>query len=348
MKYIGIDFHKSYSIITEKDDTGKTLRQFRLNNDLSSLTNYLDQLDNRSSKIALEATGSWYYFYELIEGKNFDLTLAHPLKTKAIASAKIKTDKIDSAMLADLLRADLLPKSYIPNRETRDAKEILRYRASLVCLRSGIKNRVHAILSKNGLMPGFSDLFGKAGLEYLKGLELRESYQIALHGYLGLVEVLNKLIKEVTEEIKKLTEQDEEALLLTSIPGIKYYSACLIKSEIGEISRFPYPEKLCSFGGLVPSVHSSGGKTKYGGITRQGSKWLRWILAQVAIHAAKGTVRFGRLYSRVRKKHGSNAAKIAVARELLRTIYFMLKKKEAFKDSSIRTEEKVPAISLGS
>lgn len=348
MKYIGIDFHKSYSIITEKDEAGKTLRQFRLNNDPSSLTNYLDQLDGKSSKIALEAIGNWYYFYELIEDKDIDLILAHPLKTKAIASAKIKTDKIDSAMLADLLRVDLLPKSYIPNRETRDAKEILRYRASLVCIRTSIKNRIHAILSKNGLFPKFSDLFGKAGLEYLSGLELRESYQVALRGYLSLGEVLNKLIKEVTEEIKKITEKDEDALLLTSIPGIKYYSACLIKSEIGEIGRFQYPEKLCSFGGLVPSVHSSGGKTQYGGITRQGSKWLRWILTQIAIHAVKGTVKFSKLYYRVRKKHGNNAAKIAVARELLRTIYFMLKKKEVFKDSLSGTEKQVPAISLGS
>jgi len=135
MIYIGIDYHKRYSVATQMDETGKILSQIRLSNDSDTLLGYLRGLP-KGTKIALEATGSWYYFYEMAEGMGLDIHLAHPLKTRAIAAARIKTDKIDSAILAHLLRTNLLPTSYIPTRATRDAREILRYRASLVFLRA--------------------------------------------------------------------------------------------------------------------------------------------------------------------------------------------------------------------
>lgn len=143
--YVGVDYHKRFSFATKMNDKGDILGQVKLQNDPQTLLQYADTLPD-GSKIALEATGNWYYFYELLEEKCPDIFLAHPLKTRAIAEAKIKTDKIDSAILAHLLRTDLLPTSYIPPREIRDIRETLRYRASLVSLRTAIKNKVHAIL----------------------------------------------------------------------------------------------------------------------------------------------------------------------------------------------------------
>lgn len=334
MKFVGIDLHKRYSMVTEMDGKGKTLRQMRLNNDPETLTHYLHGLQP-NAKIGLEATANWYYFYELIEERHPNLVLSHPLKTRAIASARIKTDKIDSATLAHLLRADLLPASYIPPREVRDTRETLRYRASLVSLRTRLKNKVHAILSKNGLDPRVSDVFGKKGLRYLKSIKVRSCYRQALDGYLQLVESLNQVIQEVTRTIEEKVKSSPKAQLLMTLPGISYYSALLILSEIGEIGRFPSAGHLCSYGGLVPSVHSSGGKTRYGRITKQGSSWIRWILVEVSHHAVNGSTRFRALYHRVSKKHGKNAARVAVARKMLKVIYFMLRKNEGFRDYPI-------------
>lgn len=156
--YVGLDYHKKYSIATKMDEKGNILEQVKLRNDAETLTKYVGTLPE-GSKIALEATGSWYYFYELLENKGSEIYLAHPFKTRAIAEARIKTDKIDSTILAHLLRTDFLPTSYIPTRQIRDIREVLRYRASLVSLRTYIKNKVWAILSKNGLDPQFSDIF---------------------------------------------------------------------------------------------------------------------------------------------------------------------------------------------
>lgn len=220
------------------NERGRVLEQVRLKNDPQTLLNYVNALPARS-KIALEATGNWYYFYyfyELLEDKSLDVYLAHPLKTRAIAEARIKTDKIDSSILAHLLSADLLPSSYIPPREIR---EVLRYRASIVSLRTSIKNKVHVILSKNGINIEFSDIFGKKAVKALKSLNLRACYKQGIDGYIRLVETLNGLIEEVTETIKGVVEDNPQAKLLTTISGISYYSALLIISEIGDVYRFP-------------------------------------------------------------------------------------------------------------
>lgn len=344
MRYVGVDLHKHYCMVTQMDEKGKSLVQVRLENKEEVLRNYFGQLKG-NVKIAVEATGNWYHFYETLEDDSREIYLCHPQKTKAIASAKIKTDKIDSKILADLLRCNLLPTSYIPDRKTRDEREILRYRASLVNLRIQLKCKVHTILEKNGIRPPQSDIFTKKGTEYLKRLNLREVYKKELLGYLELIEEIDKKVKEVTEEIKQRTKDEPKALLLMSIPGISYYSALLLLAEIGEIERFPSAAHLCSYGGLVPSVHSSGGKTHYGSITKQGSKWIRWILTEVALHAVKGTRRFSSLYNRVSKKHGSNAGKIAVAREMLKCIYYMLKKNELFKDLEIKNSPAISSVS---
>jgi len=327
--YVGVDYHKKYSIATKMDSKGKILEQVRLRNDPQTLVRYAEGLPE-GSKIALEATGSWYYFYELLENKCSDIYLAHPLKTRAIAEARIKTDKIDSTILAHLLRADLLPTSYIPSREIRDIRETLRYRASLVSLRTSIKNKVHAVLSKNGINIWYSDIFGKKSMKYLKGLELRACYKQGVDGYLRLVETLNTLIDEVTKTIEGIAKDNPQAKLLDTIPGISYYSALLIVSEVGDIGRFPSARRLCSYAGLVPSIHSTGGKTRYGSITKQGSRWLRWILIEVSKHFINSSERMRKIYLRVARTHGKNTARVAVAREMLKVIYYLLRDNRPF------------------
>jgi transposase len=108
-------------------------------------------------------------------GADYDVHLAHPLRTRAIAAARVKTDAIDAKTLAHLLRAGFLPEAYIAPRELRDLRELLRHRATLTRMRSAVKNRVHAILAKHGITNEHADLFGKGGREFLKTLELRDA-----------------------------------------------------------------------------------------------------------------------------------------------------------------------------
>src|SRR5947209_934103 len=127
-QYIGIDLHKAKSFVTRMDRRGRVVEQVELPHATGELQRYLAGIPS-DTRIAVEATGNWMWLYELIEARHPDLVLAHPLKTKAIASARIKTDKIDATTLAHLLRADLVPAAYIPPRAVRDTREILRFRA---------------------------------------------------------------------------------------------------------------------------------------------------------------------------------------------------------------------------
>jgi len=327
--YVGVDYHKRYSVATKMDDGGNILERVKIMNTAQSLLQFAASLPEEST-IAVEATSIWYYFYELMETRCPNIVLAHPLKTRAIAEARIKTDKIDSTMLAHLLRTNLLPTSYIPPRAIRDTREILRYRASLISMRTALKNRVHAILEKNGTRIEASDIFGKKAIRQLRELPLRDCYRVGIDGYLRVMDVLASLIDEVSSIIEARVREQSDASLLCTIPGIGPFSALLIMSEIGDIHRFPSAKKLCSYAGLVPSVHASGGKTRYGSLTKRGSKWLRWILIELSHHFARSSEKMRALYQRIAYKHGRNTARVAVARQMLTIIYAMLKEGRPF------------------
>lgn len=329
-QYIGIDLHKATSFVTRLDRRGRVLEQVELPHATGALQQYLECVPP-DTRIAVEATGNWMWLYELIEERHPDLVLAHPLKTKAIASARIKTDKIDATTLAHLLRADLVPAAYIPPRAIRDTRELLRYRASLVRVRTQVKNKMAAIIGKTGVQPPTKTACGVKAQRFLATVSVRPCYRLALDGYLRSLEHLTTEIRQVSTTIEQQAGADPQAQLLQTMPGIGAYSALLILSEIGDITRFPDSRHLCSYAGLVPSVHASGGKTRLGRLTKQGSSWLRWILVELSVHAINGAPQFRSLYYRVAKKHGRNTGRVAVARAMLKTIYAMLKKQEAFR-----------------
>jgi transposase len=299
------------------------------------------------ARIAVEATGNWMWLYELIEDQQPALVLAHPLKTKAIASARIKTDKIDATTLAHLLRADLLPAAYIPPRAIRDTREVLRYRASLGHLSTQVKNKISSLLSKTGVQTPTKTAFGVKSRRFLSTVAVRPCYRTALDGYLRLLAAITAEQQQVSQHVEAQAAADPQARLLPTMPGIGAYSALLILSEIGAVHRFPDSRHLCSYAGLVPAVHASGGKTRLGRLTKHGSAWLRWILVELSVHAINGAPQFRQLYWRVAQKHGRHPARIAVARAMLKTIYAMLKTQQPFRAMSPGLTGQRPLVMAG-
>ncbi|MFC1592782.1 IS110 family transposase [Candidatus Omnitrophota bacterium] len=323
MLYTGIDYHRSFSYLTTMDEKGEIINQKKLPSN-GEIVNFLKEFGEKM-EIAVEATPSWYWLYDHLENEGFQVRLSYPLKTKAIASAKVKTDQVDSAILAHLLRSNLLPLSYVPEKETRLNRELLRYRASLVKIQTRVKNKIHTILAKNNVNHSYTDLFGKQGMAFLRSLTMAESYKIALEGYLSVLDTVRQEIRVVSKKVKQLAEEDADTLLLMTTPGMGYYSALLTKSEIGDVNRFPSVKQLCVYAGLVPSTYASGNTCFHGHITKQGSRWLRWILVEAAIHAVKGPGVLRRFYFKVERKKGRQIAKVATARKLLEWIYHILR-----------------------
>jgi len=331
MKYYGMDIHKKYSVFTAVDEKGTILEQGRIPNEKEAIASVMNHSDGEA-KVVIEATSNWYYLYDLLEGMGNDVCLANPLQTKAIASARVKTDKVDAETLAHLLRTNLIPTSYIPSARIRELRELLRYRASLVKMKTVVKNKIHALLIKNGLQHPFTDLFGKAGKAWLSELEIRPVYGNSIKGYLKVLKVLEEEILPISQEIGKMAPADPKASLLTSVPGIGNYSALLIWSEIGDIERFPSPKNLVSYAGLNPSVHSSGGVTRYGRITKQGSHWLRWILTESASIASRHPGKLKDFHRKIARRHGIKTANIALARKMLTICFYLLKNGEEYRE----------------
>ncbi len=324
MQYIGFDIHKHYTFYTQMDGVGQIVRQGKLHNTREAMVEFFADV-TEPARLAMEASMNWYHLYDLLEVLQIPVTLAHPLRTRAIAEAKVKTDKIDSTILAHLLRADLIPAAYIPPREIRDLRELLRYRAGLVRLQTMVKNRVHAILLKHGYQCPVSDAFGVKGRTWLTTLSLRPVYQQALQGFLHVMDTLREQIRIASQLIDEQAEGMPVVPTLCTLPGVGHYTALLLVAEIGDVHRFPDSKHLVSYAGLAPIVRASGGHVHTGHISKQGSTWLRWILIEAAHHAARKPGRFQDLYRRLERRKGGKVAHVAVARELLTTVYWMLR-----------------------
>ena len=196
MLYTGLDLYKSFYYITTMNDRGQIVGQKKLPSN-GEVIEFLKEFGERM-EVAVEATPSWYWLYDSLEDEGFDVKLSYPLKTKAIAYAKIKADKadkVDSITLAHLLRSNLLPLSYVPEKPVRLNRELLRYRASLVRVQTGIKNKIHTVLAKNNISHGYSNLFGKEGMAFLHSLSLPANYRIALEGYISVFDNVRREIR---------------------------------------------------------------------------------------------------------------------------------------------------------
>jgi len=225
MLYTGSDLHRSFSYITTMNDKGEIIGQKKLPSN-GEVVEFLKEFDD-TMEVAIEATPSWYWLYDCLEDEGFKGKLSHPLKTKAIAYARVKTDKVDSVTLAHLLRSSLLPLSYVPEKPVRLNRELLCYRASLVKVQTGTKNKIHTILAKNNISHGYSDLFGKEGMAFLHSLSLSENYRMALEGYLSVLDNVRGEIRIASKRVQQLAEADRDTMIFMTIPGMGYYSALL-------------------------------------------------------------------------------------------------------------------------
>jgi len=178
---------------------------------------------------------------------------------------------------------------------------------------------------------GYSDLFGKKGLNWLKELELSEPDSKLLKGLLETYEGISEKIRATNWLIKEIISKDSDCQLLKTIPGIGEFLAVLVKVEIGDISRFRSSAHLCSYAGLVPSTYSSGGKSWNGRITKQGNKWLRWAMVEAVVPAITSNGELRSYYEAIKLRKGSRVAKVATARRLLCIVYRVLKEKDSFK-----------------
>jgi len=337
-QYVGVDYHTKYAIATRMDEEGTILGRDKIANFKDNIRSYFSKLPD-GSKVVLEATNNWAAFMEWTFDLPIDIKLANPAKTRAIAEARIKTDTLDSKVLADLLRTNFIAESYLAPKEVRDIRELVRYRMTLVRLRSQLKTRIRSVLFKVGERVPTANITGPKARKMLADFTLRDIYRDEIESCLKLVESITCQIAVFEEKIEKQANLDEETKLLMTVPGISFFSALLITAEIGDYRRFSSGRKLCCFAGLVPSIHASGGKIRHGRIIKQGSANLRFALLQAIPHLVRKHAGLARHYQRISRKKGTKTARIAISRKLLSIMLTMLKTRQQFRvDTGVKRE----------
>jgi transposase len=343
MHYVGVDYHKRSSYVTVMDERGKVVKEGQIANTRESMAAFLDGRAQGASAV-LEAGRNWPVMYDWLEELVDEVTLAHPAKVRVIAEAKVKTDRIDSRMLAHLLRADLIPAAYVPGPETREQRRRLRQRMFLVRLSTMVKNRVHTLVDRHPELSrpvaSWSDLFGKAGRAWLEQLELPAGEAHLLRTDLDLLEAIQEHIKNSNRWVSQLARKDARAKLLATIPGIGDFFGVLLAVEIDDVGRFSRPQKLAAYAGLVPSTYASGGYIHHGRITKRGNKWIRWACIEAVYPAVRQDPQLAVLYQRLKVAKGANVAKVAVAKRLLTIAYRVLREGRPYRCAAEQTQWK--------
>jgi transposase len=271
--------------------------------------------------VAFESAYGWGWLIELLEDYGFDPHMVHPLRCKAIASARLKNDKVDAAILAQLLRADLLPEAWIAPLEVRQLRALLRHRASLVRLGTQLRNRIHAVAADHGYDRTASYWTGP-GRGWLAELDLPPVSREIITDCLAFTGALAPQIDRLDGEVRAWAKADPRVKVLTAMPGVGAFTALVMLAEIGDITRFASARKLASWAGLTPTVRGSDLTVRHGHISKQGSAWLRWVLKQAA-QTAKRSPEFSATYAAISKRRGKKIATIGSPKLLTRACHLL-------------------------
>lgn len=320
-QYIGIDLHKAFFQVCVVQAEGRRLWEGRFPHTPEGVAGFLARCAG-PCMIAVEASTPTWRFVDQIVGDARTVISVDARKTRLKAGYAAKTDRLDARRLADAVRRDSVVGVYYPPAGIRELRELCRYRASLVRLRTAVKQRLHALLLRHGVTPPrCTDLFGVAGGRWLGALTLPGYAGQSLAGHRTLLEHLAADVDRVSAEVTAVAQHDAVVQTLDRIVGIGPVLGLMIRAEIGTITRFPTAAHLASYAGIVPRVEQTGSRCYYGPITRQGSPWLRWALVEAAIHRPRRADEVGRWAARIAREKGRLTARVAVAHRLCREVF---------------------------
>jgi transposase len=319
--YVGIDVHRKRSQVAVVAEDGQVQLNKNVVNGSEPMLRLIGDLPP-GTPVAFEAAFGWGWLARLLEDYGFEAHLVHPLRCKAIASARLKNDKVDAAILAQLLRADLLPEAWIAPAQVRQLRALLRHRASLVRLGTQQRNRIHAVAADHGYDRSASYWTGP-GRGWLAELDLPAISREVVTDCLAVIDGLAPVIDRIDAELRQHAMADPQVKVLTTLPGVGQFTALVMPAEIGDITRFGSARKLASWAGLTPTVRGSDLTVRHGHISKQGSAWLRWVMNQAA-QTAKRSPEFSATYAAIAKRRGKKIATIAISRKLLTRAWHLL------------------------
>jgi transposase len=360
MRVVGMDVHVRNSFLYAAEADGQVICRGRAGNTLAEIAQLLAPLEHSAEPVraVLESTTNSRAIYSLMlqyaqaAGLDMSVQVLDARKLRVIAESVGKCDQHDAKTLCELARSNLkLPACYVPDEPVFALREHLRARTDLVRVRTMLKNRVHALLHRRGVLHPFKDVFTKAGRQWLASLTLDEAGRVILDRHLQLVDQLHETIAQSTLSLRHLARSQRwcgPCALLQTMPGVGPITALTILAELGDINRFKSRAAVSNFAGLVPVMRSSNDKQYYGGITHRGPAHLRHVLVEAAWIGQARVPQYAAIFNRITQRKGKLVAITAVARRMLEDAWTMLKRNEVFRcvDVHVRSGEMLAAPSV--
>jgi transposase len=317
MRSIGLDVDKQFAEIAVLESGQEIQHPESIHTTPAALRAFAQTLRS-TDRVVLEASVNTWPIADLLSTHAGQVIVSNPMRTRAIASAKVKTDRVDCAILAQLLAADFIPPVWAPDPATRALRYQVAHHQSLVQQQTRLRNRIHAVLHRNLIDHPFTDLFGKAGRQWRREVPLpvEERHQVA--SALRLLGAVEAEIRLAEERIAQTALTDRRVMHLMTVPGVGLITAMAVTAVIGDVTRFPRPTQLVGHLGLDPRVRQSGARpARTGHISRQGQAHARALLVEAAHSAIRVPGPLHAFYQRVRARRGRQIAIVAVARKLV-------------------------------
>jgi len=314
MYFSGIDQHKRDSFITTYDSKGTVVKQMRVRNNPLLIQNYFAQFPG-PHKAVVESTGAWYWLADLLQKLDVDLTLAHATQLKAISAAKVKTDKVDSNIMALLLRADLIPDAHMISTDMRGPRDLMRTRLRLISKCAGCKNSIERLLEK----------FNVTTITELDNL-----YQLQARAHEDQIALMEQQVHAIECTLHPYLIPNEDIQRLLWIPGIGKVNAFTIYTEIDDIGRFPSAKQFFSYCRLVPGADNSAGKNRHRSGSKAGNCYLKLAFSHAGVRAVQYYPEIKAFYKAKVRRKPVRIARTLVSLEIARIVYQVLKTREDF------------------
>ena len=330
-RYVGLDVHKRTIAACLLDGDGRPVKRATFECTRTAIAQFARNQLGPTDVVALEATTNSWAVAEILEPYVARVLVSNPLKTKAIAESTVKTDKVDSATLAQLLRVGFLPEVWHPSGPFQLLRQLTVFYASLVNDRTRVKNRLQSLFHRRLIHCPVSVLFSQAGLQWMDSLELSEHDRLILELAKQQVFDLDARIGEVEQRIARLAQNDHAIKLLMTLPGVSLMTAACLVGAIGEVARFRDGDHLAAYFGLVPRVKQSADHSYYGSITKVGNNQVRKMLVLAARNLRTHPGPLGAYFRRMAKHKHINVAATATARKMVTVAYLILKNEEPYR-----------------
>ena len=343
MMIIGCDFHPSWEQVSWVDtDTGET-GEAKLVHATGEAERFYRGLPV-PSLVGVEATGNSQWWVELVEDLGHAVWVGDAAQIRASYVRRQKTDKRDAGHIRKLLEEGRFPKLWRPGREQRDERQLVLHRHKLVEIRSRVKNELQHLALNKGMQKQ-NKLWSVAGQQALRELRLQPWAACRREDLLGLLALLQEQIGRLDAAVQAAAEQNPQARLLMTQPGVGPVTSLAFVLTLGDVSRFQRGKQVASYLGLIPREHSSGGRQKLGSISKQGNRLLRALLVEGAQTAVRYDPGMKKEYLHRCHQKAKGVAKVAAARKLAVRLYWMLRTQTAYPEIvRIESSPRVPLV----